>query len=338
MDTSQGLFNSERKKYAYVLLIVALAVFFSVLKNTNLPASESSTASDEIKKDSLITITLTAIGDLMCHIPQVSNAKTSDSSYDFNPSFAEIKQFFGSADLTIGNLETTCAGKEKGFAGYPQFNSPDEYVTALKNAGVNFLVTANNHSMDTDEKGLLRTIEVVRKNNIGSTGTYLNQSDRDSLRILNLRGIQTGILNYTYGANGNLPAEEHKYMLNIIDTTLIEKDINAIRKKGAELVIVFFHFGTEYISEPTDAQKFIVRKTIQYGADIILGAALINLDMQYLANKGLPPGCLEKFAGEMEKDFNTWQNYTMIELCIVGGKERVKRHNRYRKDFIDYIY
>ena len=89
---------------------------------------------------------------------------------------------------------------------------------------------------------------------------------------MNLKGIKTGILNYTYGTNGLLPTAEHKFMLNIIDTLLIQNDIALARKSGAEIVIVFFHYGQEYISEPVESQKFIVQKTIEYGADIILGS------------------------------------------------------------------
>jgi len=133
------------------------------------------------KKDSIGSITISAVGDLMCHITQYTYAKTDDGKYDFNPSFAEVKNFLSEADFAIGNLETTTAGAALGYSGYPNFNSPDEYAEALKNAGFDLLVTSNNHSMDMGEKGLLRTIEVIKKNNLSYTGTYISQRDRDSL-------------------------------------------------------------------------------------------------------------------------------------------------------------
>ncbi|TAL58219.1 MAG: CapA family protein [Bacteroidetes bacterium] len=265
----------NRKKLAYTafcLLLLLASVFLFRTGNASSEAASPVNRPIAPKPDSLVSITLSAVGDLMCHMPQVNNSLVSENVYDFDPSFSEIKNYLSAADLTIGNLETTCAGREKGYSGYPQFNSPDEYVTAIKNAGFDFLVTSNNHSMDTEEKGLLRTLEVVRKNNLRSTGTFLSQADRDSFRILDMKGIKTGFLNYTYGTNGLLPSEDHKYMLNVIDTVLLQKDITSIRKKGAEIVIVLFHFGSEYISDPTDAQKLAARKSIQYGADIILGA------------------------------------------------------------------
>ena len=104
--------------------------------------------------DSISEISINLVGDLMCHLPQTVNAKLSNGEYDFNPSFEYIKHYLQDADITIGNLETTFAGTSQPYAGYPAFNSPDSYCAAVKNAGFDFLVTANNHSMDTREAGL----------------------------------------------------------------------------------------------------------------------------------------------------------------------------------------
>lgn len=222
--------------------------------------------------DSLSTITVSLVGDLMCHLPQTNNAEVRKSVYDFNPSFEYIKPYLQSADLTIGNLETTFAGTSRPYAGYPAFNSPDAYCTALKNTGFDFLVTANNHSMDTQEDGLLRTIDVIKQNGMGYCGTYLNQRDKDSIRILTIKGIKLGILNYTYGTNGSYPSNLHKYMLNVIDSANITNDVQQAKRNGADIVLVFYHFGVENIVDPTQAQKDAVKYALQAGAQLVIGA------------------------------------------------------------------
>jgi poly-gamma-glutamate synthesis protein (capsule biosynthesis protein) len=165
--------------------------------------------------DSVSVISLGFVGDLMCHTPQMTNAKQADGSYDFNPSFAEVKQFLSAPDIMIGNLELTFAGPKKPYGGYPAFNTPDDYITAITNSGFDFLVTSNNHSMDTGEEGLQRTLKKVREAGLGSTGTFDSQRDRDSIRVLSKNGISVAILNYTYGTNGAYPSADHKYMLNV---------------------------------------------------------------------------------------------------------------------------
>lgn len=222
--------------------------------------------------DSISEISINLVGDLMCHLPQTNNAKLSNGEYDFNPSFEYIKPYLQDADITIGNLETTFAGTVQPYAGYPAFNSPDAYCTALKTAGFDFLVTANNHSMDTREAGLLRTIEVIKKHGLGYAGTYLNQQDHDSIRIVNVKGVKLGILNYTYGTNGAYPSSDHKYMLNVIDSVGIVEAVKMAKKKGADIVLVFYHMGVENVTEPTQAQKDAVRFALEAGAALVIGA------------------------------------------------------------------
>ena len=259
--TSQKTVNSESKQGSNLN---------TINHNNNEAINYSSTI--QYIPDSLSEITINLVGDLMCHLPQTNNAKLPNGEYDFNPSFEYIKPYLQDADITIGNLETTFAGTTQPYAGYPAFNSPDAYCKAIKEAGFDFLVTANNHSMDTREDGLLRTIDVIKKNGLGYAGTYLNQRDHDSIRILNIKGIKLGILNYTYGTNGSYPHTEHKYMLNVIDSAGITSAVKLAKQNGADVVLVFYHMGLENITEPTQAQKDAVRFALDAGATLVIGA------------------------------------------------------------------
>ncbi|MES2514122.1 MAG: CapA family protein [Bacteroidota bacterium] len=277
-------------KYIYIFsFFVCLAAFFITCKssektvvskepvvvNTQEPAKfEESKVITYLPPpaDSVSEISINLVGDLMCHLPQTNNAKLGNGTYDFNPSFEYIKPYLQNADITIGNLETTFAGTIQPYAGYPAFNSPDEYCTAIKNAGFDFLVTANNHSMDTREAGLLRTIEVIKNHKLGYAGTYLNQRDHDSVRILNIKGVKLGILNYTYGTNGSYPVSGHKYMLNVIDSAGIIAAVRLAKKQGADIVLVFYHMGVENVAEPIKAQKDAVRFALEAGSELVIGA------------------------------------------------------------------
>ena len=54
------------------------------------------------------TITLAAVGDIMCYDEQMQDAMTG-SGYDFNPVFAEVTETLTAADLAVGNLELNFA-------------------------------------------------------------------------------------------------------------------------------------------------------------------------------------------------------------------------------------
>ena len=225
-----------------------------------------------IISDSSVTVSISVVGDLMCHAPQFEYAKVEKDSFDFSPVYRNVKKYLELSDFTFGNIETVTAGKESGgYTGYPFFNTPASYITALKEVGFDLLVTTNNHSLDRSEKGIIRTINEINSRNLKYVGTYTSQRDRDSIRIFDVKSIKIAVLAYSYGTNGNPIPKGKNYLINLIDYDLIEKDIDSAKGNGAELVLVHFHFGEEYEREPVQFQKDVVNKTIELGADIIIG-------------------------------------------------------------------
>jgi poly-gamma-glutamate synthesis protein (capsule biosynthesis protein) len=224
------------------------------------------------KKDTLITAAINVVGDLMCHSTQFNYAHEKDDSFDFNGVFSEVKQYLTDADFTIGNLETVLAGKKKRYSGYPYFNAPDDFLLAIKEAGFDFLVNANNHAMDKGVKGVERTIKKMDELGINHTGAYLSQKDRDSIRVLSINGIHLAILAYSYSTNGVPLPKGKNYIINLINYDLIEEDISKARNKKVDIVLVYFHFGEEYQRIPNNYQKDVINHTINAGADIIIGS------------------------------------------------------------------
>jgi poly-gamma-glutamate capsule biosynthesis protein CapA/YwtB (metallophosphatase superfamily) len=222
--------------------------------------------------DSLSTIEFSFVGDIMCHSTQYNYSQVEEDSFDFKPVFREIKSYFDNSDVVVGNLETVIEVEGVKFAGYPIFNTPKEFLEGLKFAGFDILSTANNHSFDIKERGVRSTIEHIKYFNMQSVGTYITQSNRDSVIIFQQKGIKFAILSYTFGVNlYEIPGEKN-YLVNRINDDLIKNDISNHRKEGADLIILFFHFGSEYANEPDAYQKDVVKNSIEFGADIIIGA------------------------------------------------------------------
>src|SRR5690606_531627 len=115
-------------------------------------------------------VTIKAVGDLLIHLPLVQAAETG-GGHDFRPIFEPVAHLLAAADLTIANLETTLGGPERGWSGYPRFNSPDSLLDAAREAGIDVLTTANNHTLDTGAAGLVRTLEVIRSAGLEAAGT-----------------------------------------------------------------------------------------------------------------------------------------------------------------------
>jgi poly-gamma-glutamate synthesis protein (capsule biosynthesis protein) len=216
-------------------------------------------------------LSLLFLGDIMQHDSQIQaafNPKTG--KYDYSSCFSLMKPYFQDADLTIGNLELTLGGRP--FTGYPQFSAPDELAVALKEAGVDILVTANNHSLDRRRKGLERTIRVLDSLGFQHTGTFRDMEERSSVYplVVNKNGFRLSLLNYTYGTNG-IPVTKPN-VVNLIDTVQIRKDLIKAKEQDTDAIIVFMHWGDEYQSQPNLVQKQITSLCFKNGAKLVIGA------------------------------------------------------------------
>ena len=111
-------------------------------------------------------------GDGLVHGSIWMNAETADGSYDFTPMLENLRPILSQYDLKYYNQETILGGTELGLHGYPRFNSPQEFGDATVGLGFNLVSTANNHSLDKDEEGILRSTAYWKK----QTGVVMNQA------------------------------------------------------------------------------------------------------------------------------------------------------------------
>jgi len=216
-------------------------------------------------------ISLLFAGDVMGHDSQIASAyDATKKTYDYTSCFSFIKPYIQQADLAIGNLEVTLAGPP--YKGYPQFSSPDQLAQTLKESGFDALVTSNNHCVDRGRKGLERTIQVLDAMNIPHTGTFKDSASRakDYPLMLYKNGFSIALLNYTYGTNG-LPVTRPN-IVNMLDTSMIRKDLLKAREAKPDIIIVFTHWGSEYQSLPSKAQKDLTEFCFKNGATLVIGA------------------------------------------------------------------
>ena len=215
---------------------------------------------------------LIAAGDLLIHDSCISSAfDSSTGTYNFNPMFNGIKHIIQPADIAICNLETTISGKERGYSGYPRFNAPEELLEAIRRTGFTIACTANNHSVDFGEQGILSTISALKRNHLLHTGTSESADPTQRIIIIDRQNIKIGICSYTYGTNENPVSVERPWLINMIDFDLIESDIQYMRNQGVEIAVVCLHAGEEYLSMPDSTQINYVKKLRNLGVDIILG-------------------------------------------------------------------
>lgn len=208
-------------------------------------------------------------GDIMQHEAQLKMARQSNGEYSFSYCFRHIREFVRSADISVANLETTIG--KSGYSGYPSFCAPDSFLHAVKDAGFNVLLFANNHCMDKGKRGALHTLDMLDSLQIAHCGVYRNAKEREERYplIVEEKGVRVAILNYTYSTNGReIPSP---MVVNLIDKETIARDIQSAREKRADAIIACMHWGDEYVSLPPQRVKELGDWLIEQGVDHIIG-------------------------------------------------------------------
>lgn len=199
------------------------------------------------------TTTVLALGDIMLDRHVRLQIEKKGNKYPF----ANIERFLDGSDLTVANLEGTVTNMA------PKRLEPDNIVftfdpsvaTTLRDLSFDVVSLANNHIDDFGAEGLRQTKDYLRAADIEYFGDYFNQEE--VMTIQDVRGIRLafiGFHEFSYAGRENV--------LNLIKQAHQE----------ADFVIVYPHWGAEYLPRPDQNQVTLAHQFINVGADIVLGA------------------------------------------------------------------
>ena len=275
----------SNKIFIAVLLIavaisMALTLLVEGLKGFPLTSSSTTVVSQTADSKEKNTVTeqetsarIMANGDLLYHDIIYISAKKADGTYDFHENFEYVKPWLKQADLVLGDFEGT-VNKDHYLAGYPLFNAPGEVMDAIKDAGYQVLDLAHNHILDSQIEGVVSTADAIEKAGMTPIGVYTHEPrDKAPIVIKEVKGIKVAILAYSYGFNGieqSISQEDYNRYLSDLDEEKMKAEIERAEKE-ADITIIMPQMGVEYQIEPTEEQKKLYHKMIDWGADIIFG-------------------------------------------------------------------
>jgi len=287
-----------------VCLVVALGIFAAVMilkpgenEPVKKPETEEADTKEEVTTEEkeevpteppaphpVSTASIGVTGDILIHSTVYNSARQADGSYDFTYHYQHIAPYFQKYDCMVANLEVTLAGGNP--SSYPCFNCPDSIVDALKGAGVDLLLTANNHSYDTRTAGLKRTVQVVREKGLEYLGTRDN-TEESFYKVKDINGVKVGMACFTYSTVSNsgvkalngitLNRDAFDLVSNFDPNRLdefyaeAERAVTELKNGGAEVLIFYVHWGYEYRYTPSDHQKKMAQKLCELGVNVIVG-------------------------------------------------------------------
>ena len=226
--------------------------------------SSNNTAEDESAEDNEaetahstpVTLTVSVVGDCTLGTDENFDYDTSLNayfeSYGKEYFFQNVKSIFEADDLTIANNEGTFTDsydrEDKTFA----FKAPASFAGIYSCSSVEAVNTANNHSHDYGEQSFQDTMKALDAEGVVHFGY-------DETAVMDIKGVKVGLVGI-YELYDHLEREQQ-----------LKDNIAKVKKDGAELIIVIFHWGNEKETVPDSNQTTLGHLAIDLGADLVCG-------------------------------------------------------------------
>jgi poly-gamma-glutamate capsule biosynthesis protein CapA/YwtB (metallophosphatase superfamily) len=211
-----------------------------------------------------VHLTVEVNGDILVHSPVWERARADGHGhYDFAPMLRQIRPYVRSADLAICHIETPMTPRPP--EGYPVFNTPTQLARAIRQTGWQVCDTASNHSVDQGQYGIDQTGRALDRAGVRHTGSFPSRAAQQRTLMMTVKGVKVAFLAYTEMTNG-IPLP-HPWSVNIARVNAVERAARLARRRGAQVVIVNFHWGTEFQAAP-DAFQLATARALTRDSDI----------------------------------------------------------------------
>jgi poly-gamma-glutamate capsule biosynthesis protein CapA/YwtB (metallophosphatase superfamily) len=202
-------------------------------------------------------LTIAASGDFLIHSPVWNRARVYGHGrrYEFGPMFRAIRPTIARADIALCHVETPFThGPPRG---YPSFRTPVGLARAIRRTGWDACSTASNHTLDAGQRGVNTTIATLRRFGLKHTGSYRSREAAGATTLLEAKGVKVAFLAYTALTNGQ--RVPHPWSLDMARPRKIVRDARRARRRGADAVIVNLHWGDEFRSATSRAQRKLAK-------------------------------------------------------------------------------
>lgn len=217
-------------------------------------------------------VTFFAVGDVLFHTPLFSDCAEDISKCDFGYIFEAWRPDISAADIAVVNQETIFVPRASGYASYPSFGSPEEVGLAEIAAGFDVITHATNHTIDRGSSAVDYTLGFWAGKPATVLGIHATAASADSVTVIEKKGIRFGLVNFTYGLNGQKLPADRPYLVDLLDSAGAWTEKVQSAERASDVTIAFMHFGTEYTELPSkDAVRF-AEMAIDAGADILVCA------------------------------------------------------------------
>ena len=220
-------------------------------------------------------VTMTVVGDVMLGRRVAAAADRPGAQ------LAATAPRLRRADITVGNLESTLSRAGAPTQGGDSFAADPAVAGVLRRAGFDVLSLANNHAGDFGPVALRQTLRRLRAAGLETFGAGRDLRQARAPAVLRVRGSTYGFLGFN--AIGETPyagpGRTGAYSVSMpprtgpLDRRELRRflaDVRALDRR-VDAVVVLPHWGTQYTDVPEPVQRYVARRLVAAGADLVVG-------------------------------------------------------------------
>lgn len=188
--------------------------------------------------------------------------------------FATVRRIMAPADLRFVNLESTISdqGETQSPINKLVFTAPPPAAAALARADIDIVALANNHAWDYGRSALFETFERLDAAGVPYVGAGKSVEQAYAPRVVEAAGYRVAFVAVTDIWNQEIHPHPGKQF--VADAEL-EPLVAAVKKArgmaDVDFVVVSYHGGYEYVDQPHEQTRELLRAAVDAGADAVIG-------------------------------------------------------------------
>ena len=183
-----------------------------------------------------------------------------------------VRELLSSADIAIVNHEAPAPNKHSYHPSGLVFSVDPDMLGGVANAGIDIVTLANNHIRNAGSKGVQETIRNLRGEGIRTVGAGRDPERARKPSCFDQAELRVCFLGYDAINTVVHAVSETRAGAAELIVADVRADIRALRRDGADVIVVLPHWGPEYVTRITPQQRRQARAMVRAGADIVLGA------------------------------------------------------------------